>query len=268
MFSHFTLGTNDLEKAKTFYSALMETLGLALLESSQEHRYLMLGPSDHRFPHLFICLPFDNLPATWANGYHIAFHATDTETVDQFHATALAEGGLDEGAPGLRPEYAADYYGAYVRDPDGNKLQAVCYTAGRSAGATGDVISHITIGHADFGRDRAFYDAVLETLGIVELPEEGDAESVGYGHPGVELPVLYLQPTFDGRPATWGNGTHTAFAAPSRDAVDRFHAAALSRGGTCEGPPGPRPQYSANYYGAYVRDLVGNKLQAVCREPA
>ena len=82
----------------------------------------MFGPAGDQHPHLFICRPFDNLPATWSNGYHIAFNAPDTETVDRFHATALAEGGYDEGAPGIRTEYAADYYGAYARDPDGNKI--------------------------------------------------------------------------------------------------------------------------------------------------
>ena len=267
MFSHFTLGTNDLGRAESFYTSLMVTLGQSLIDSSAEYGYLMYGPDDNRFPHLFICRPFDRLPASWSNGFHIAFNVPDTETVDRFHAAALAAGGIDEGAPGLRPDYAPDYYGAYVRDPDGNKLQAVCYKKGRRVGPTGDILSHITVGSADLARERAFYEAVLAPLGIVELPEESDPESSGYGIAGFELPVLYVHPPFDGRPATWGNGTHVAFAAPSRQAVDQFHAAALAQGGTCEGPPGPRPHYSANYYGAYVRDHVGNKLQAVCRDP-
>ncbi len=265
MFSHFTMGSNDLQRAGAFYSPVMEALGQSLVTTSPTDDYLMFAPPGQRFPHLFICRPFDNLPATWSNGYHIAFNVADQEAVDQFHAAALANGGLDEGAPGLRPEYAPDYYGGYVRDPDGNKLQAVCYTSGRRAGSTGNVISHITVGHADLDRERAFYTATLAPLGIVELPEEGDEASVGFGLAGFELPVVYVQPPFDGRPATWGNGTHTAFAAPSRDAVDSFHAAALAHGGTCGGPPGLRPQYSENYYAAYVLDPVGNKLQAVCR---
>lgn len=267
MFSHFTLGTNDLPRAEDFYSALMATLGQTLVDSSSEYGYLMFAPPERRHPHLFICRPFNNLPATWSNGYHIAFNTPDARTVDLFHETALGKGGYDEGQPGLRPQYAKDYYGAYVRDPDGNKLQAVCYTGGRRAASSGDIISHITIGHTDIERERTFYLAVLGTLGITELPEEGDAMSAGFGLAGFQLPVVYVQPTFDGRPATWGNGTHTAFAAPSRNSVDRFHAAALAHGGTCDGPPGLRPHYSEHYYGAYVRDAVGNKLQAVCREP-
>ncbi|MGI9451870.1 MAG: VOC family protein [Geminicoccaceae bacterium] len=267
MFSHFTFGTNDLKRAENFYSALMATLGQSLLEALPEEGELMFGLPDRRFPYLFICRPFDGLPATWSNGFHIAFNAPDKDMVDRFHATALAHGGYDDGAPGLRTIYNPDYYAAYIRDPDGNKLQAVCYLNGRRAGPTGDVISHITIGHADLERERAFYKAVLGTLHIVEIPEEGDATCAGFGYPRYRMPIVYVQQPFDGRPASFGNGTHVAFKADSRDAVDRFHAAALAQGGMCEGKPGLRPNYSGNYYAAYVRDLVGNKLQAVCREP-
>lgn len=266
MFSHFTLGTDDLERAQSFYTSVLATLGQSLLETAPDEGYLMYGPPDRGHPHLFISRPFDGLPATWSNGFHIAYRVLDTAAVERFFEAALAHGGYDEGEPGMRPQYSADYYGAYVRDPDGNKLQAVCYTGGRRAGATGDIVSHITLGLADLDRERSFYSAVLGALGIVELPEESDEESSGYGIVGYELPVVYVQPTFDGRPATWGNGTHTAFAADSRDAVDRFHAAALAYGGTCDGPPGLRLNYSPNYYAAYVRDPVGNKLQAVCRK--
>ncbi|MDX1402513.1 MAG: VOC family protein, partial [Kiloniellales bacterium] len=99
-------------------------------------------------------------------------------------------------------------------------------------------------------------------------PEEGDDTSAGFGRKGFELPVLYLQETFDGRPASWGNGTHFALHAESREDVDRFHEAGLAHGGSSEGAPGLRPQYSPHYYGAYLRDPAGNKLQAVCRKSA
>ena len=177
----------------------------------------------------------------------------------------MANSGIDEGAPGLRSHYAKDYYGAYVRDPDGNKLQAVCYTNGRSQGETGKWISHITLGHDDLVRETRFYDAIFAALGVTAVELESDYESVGYGYEGIDLPITYVQPAFNGRTATWGNGTHTAFKADSRHAVDQFYQAALNNGGVCDGPPGLRPNYSDNYYAAYVRDPVGNKLQAVCR---
>ncbi len=268
MFSHFTLGTNDLARAETFYSALGPTLGLPLLGIDHEDGHLRIGPNDRSGPPLIVCRPFDDLPATWSNGFHVAFNATGPETVDRFHATALAHGGYDEGGPGLRSIYSPDYYAAYVRDPDGNKLQAVCYLDGRKAAPTGDMISHITIGHADLERARSFYTSVLGTLGIDEIPEEGDANTAGFGFPGFRTPIVYVQRPFDGRPASFGNGTHIAFTASSQEAVDQFHEAALAHGGISAGGPGPRPQYSAHYYAAYVLDQVGNKLQAVCRKPA
>jgi len=78
-------------------------------------------------PRIFIYYPFDERPATWGNGTHVAFIANSRAAVDEFHKAALTNGGFDEGAPGIRKEYKPDYYAAYVRDPDGNKLQAVCY---------------------------------------------------------------------------------------------------------------------------------------------
>jgi len=268
MFSHFSLGSNDLLRSEAFYSALMPTLGQTLLEVSHDEGYVAFGRPGWRHPQLFIGRPFDGLPATWSHGFHIAFMAKDKEAVHQFYESAINHGGYDDGAPGLRSIYAPDYYAAYVRDPDGNKLQAVCYLEGRKAGPTGDVISHITIGHADLEKARSFYTNVLEPLGLVDIPKEGDATSAGFGFKGFRTPIVYVQLPFDGRPASFGNGTHVAFSAPSRDAVESFHAAALKSGGSSEGAPGPRPHYSADYYGAYVRDLVGNKLQAVCRKPA
>jgi catechol 2,3-dioxygenase-like lactoylglutathione lyase family enzyme len=79
---------------------------------------------------------------------------------------------------------------------------------------------------------------------------------------------LFIVSPFDGGDAHPGNGPHAAFLAPNRAAVDAFHAAALAHGGTDEGAPAPRPHYHAHYYGAYVRDPDGNKLQAVCHRRA
>ena len=125
MFSHVTVGTNDLAKAGAFYDAVFEALGMS--RGFEEETFISYGErSGGRF---FVMSPFDGEPATVGNGVHAAFRAADRVSVDAFHAAALANGGSDEGAPGLRPHYHADYYGAYVRDPDGNKLQAVSHEA-------------------------------------------------------------------------------------------------------------------------------------------
>ena len=73
--------------------------------------------------------PSDGQPASAGNGVHIAFDAGTRAQVDEFYRVALANGGADAGAPGLRPEYDANYYGAFVRDPDGNKIEAVSFQA-------------------------------------------------------------------------------------------------------------------------------------------
>jgi catechol 2,3-dioxygenase-like lactoylglutathione lyase family enzyme len=126
MFSHVTLGTNDLEQARRFYAPVMATLGIGVPFELPG----MLVYGEMIGPKLFILAPFDGRPAGVGNGVHVALLAKSRAEVDSFHAAALANGGSDEGAPGLRPHYHANYYGAYVRDPDGNKLQAVCHSAG------------------------------------------------------------------------------------------------------------------------------------------
>jgi catechol 2,3-dioxygenase-like lactoylglutathione lyase family enzyme len=127
MYSHITLGTNDLAKAKEFYDAALAPLGLsAVMEFDGAVGY---GESSEPGTRLFVCTPFDGKAASFGNGTHIAPNAPTRAAVDAFHAAAMAQGGSDEGAPGLRPQYTPNYYGAYVRDLDGNKLQAVCYAS-------------------------------------------------------------------------------------------------------------------------------------------
>ncbi|CAN0415801.1 unnamed protein product, partial [Discosporangium mesarthrocarpum] len=93
-------------------------------------RETFISYGDRSGARFFIMNPFDGNPASTGNGAHAAFVAESRADVDAFHAAALAAGGTDEGAPGLRPHYHEDYYAAYVRDPDGNKLQAVCRKPG------------------------------------------------------------------------------------------------------------------------------------------
>lgn len=123
MFSHVTVGSSDLDRSRAFYEPVMTTLGIK--QPFQMPGALVFG--ELAGLKLFVLKPFDGNPASVGNGAHAAFLAPDRAAVDAFHAAALASGGSDEGAPGLRPHYHANYYGAYVRDPDGNKLQAVCH---------------------------------------------------------------------------------------------------------------------------------------------
>lgn len=127
------------------------------------------------------------------------------------------------------------------------------------------IISHITLGTNDKARSAAFYDVVLGAIGFARLPKPAD-KPLAYDKDG-EMPTIYIYTPEDGRPATWGNGTHVAFIAETRPQVHAFHELALTHGGMNEGAPGPRPHFGETYYAAYVRDPDGNKLQAVCYAP-
>ena len=119
------------------------------------------------------------------------------------------------------------------------------------------VLSHVSLGTNDFERATAFYDKVLEALAIGRIMEHPGA--VAYGR---MFPEFWVQKPMNDAPASAGNGTHFAFAALSKEAVDRFHTLAIEAGGTDEGAPGPRPHYGEPYYGAFVRDPDGHKIEA------
>jgi catechol 2,3-dioxygenase-like lactoylglutathione lyase family enzyme len=125
MFSHVMLGARDLARLVAFYDAVLAPLGLVRRrEPGDGGGACWLRPGE-RMPQFFVQAPFDGQPATAGNGVMVAFLAPDHAAVDRAHAAGLAAGGTDEGAPGLRPHYGEGYYGAYLRDPEGNKLHVV-----------------------------------------------------------------------------------------------------------------------------------------------
>ncbi len=127
------------------------------------------------------------------------------------------------------------------------------------------MLAYATVGAADMAKSIDFYDAVLGPLGAVRF-YTGD-NSAGYRVGDEDQPVLWVMHPYDKQSARCGNGIMVGFTAPSRAAVDEFHAAALSLGGSCEGKPGLR-DYGPDIYIAYVRDPVGNKISAICTVPA
>lgn len=124
MIHHVSVGTGDLERARAFYDPVLALRGMRLILADE--RSLNYGTGDILFS---VEMPVDGRPASPGNGVHVAFAARDRAMVQNFHRTALAHGGSDDGAPGLRPEYDAHYFGAFVRDPDGNKIEAVSFAA-------------------------------------------------------------------------------------------------------------------------------------------
>jgi lactoylglutathione lyase len=127
MFSHVTLGVRDYQRAFAFYRELAEILGLSPRFEDAAKGWAGCQPAGGGRPLFVISIPFDGRSATPGNGMMVAFAAISRDVVDRAHAFALAHGGTDEGAPGLRPQYHPDYYGGYFRDPDGNKLCVVCH---------------------------------------------------------------------------------------------------------------------------------------------
>ena len=124
MFSHVTLGADDLDAAGRFYDALLIPLGLERREVKPDGGAVGLcwRLKGQRTPWFFVFRPFDGRPATAGNGTMLAFLAPSEEVVRQCYAAAMAAGGRCEGPPGERPHYAPGYYGAYLRDPQGNKV--------------------------------------------------------------------------------------------------------------------------------------------------
>lgn len=116
------------------------------------------------------------------------------------------------------------------------------------------------VGVTDFARAMAFYEPVLGALGIRFRFQEPERPWAGWQSSPEPRPLFLIGRPFDRQPHHPGNGQMIAFLAESREQVDRIHALALRSGGTCDGAPGPRPQYHADYYGAYFRDPDGNKL--------
>jgi catechol 2,3-dioxygenase-like lactoylglutathione lyase family enzyme len=120
--SHVSIGTNDFPRAKAFYDAVLATLRIDCLMDTEDG-----SGYGRRLPEFWVGFAYDGADASPGNGVHVCFNAHSAEEVQAFHATALALGAQDEGKPGLRREYADNYYAAFVRDLDGNKIEAVFF---------------------------------------------------------------------------------------------------------------------------------------------
>jgi catechol 2,3-dioxygenase-like lactoylglutathione lyase family enzyme len=119
MIGYVTLGALDLAASTAFYEAVLGAIGYE--RKPRDDAFVYFGPKGGA-PNVALCNPYDGQPARAGNGIMIAFAAASPEAVEAAHAAALANGGLDEGAPGFRPPTSRAWYGAYVRDPTGNKL--------------------------------------------------------------------------------------------------------------------------------------------------
>lgn len=129
MFSHIHLGVADFPRALAFYRAVLGELGIQERFCDPARPWAGWQSAPGPRPLFLIGRPYDGAPHAAGNGQMVAFLASTREAVVAAFTAALAHGGTSEGAPGLRPEYHADYYGAYFRDPEGNKVCVVCHAA-------------------------------------------------------------------------------------------------------------------------------------------
>ncbi|MGJ3264611.1 MAG: VOC family protein [Salinarimonas sp.] len=130
IFSHVMVGANDVARLVAFYDAVLAPLGLARGHtepdgSDTDRAGACWTRPETGWPQFWVQAPFDRRPASVGNGVQVSFMAPSRAAVDATHAAAMAAGGTDEGSPGERPHYGAGYYGAYCRDPEGNKIHFV-----------------------------------------------------------------------------------------------------------------------------------------------
>jgi lactoylglutathione lyase len=138
MLSHIFVGGSDIDRALKIYEPLMAALKIEPRFCDRSRPWAGWQTAGGPRPLFLIGTPYDEQPPHPGNGHMVAFLAADRAAVRKVYEVALENGGTSEGKPGLRPEYHANYYGAYFRDPDGNKLSVACHSPEGEAHANGD----------------------------------------------------------------------------------------------------------------------------------
>ena len=236
LFDHVTLRVSDLEASRRCYD-------LALAELGYDEPYRAEGFSE--WEDLGIK---EGDPPT--RNLHLALVASARDQVDSWWQAMTAAGHPDDGEPGPRPQYTPSYYGAFVRDPDGNSLEAV-HREGIERGV--NRLDHLWIRVRDLTESRLFYETVAPTVGL--RVRDGDERRFHVVGAGRSFALVQDEPVTE--------NVHIAFPASDQATVDAFHRAALEAGFRDNGAPGERPQYHEGYYGAFVLDPDGNNIEAV-----
>jgi catechol 2,3-dioxygenase-like lactoylglutathione lyase family enzyme len=241
MFDHVGIAVSDLAVSERFYRTVLSVLGV---EPSHADAELVewedwdIGPTDREH--------------AVTRGLHIGFRAPDHAAVDAFWQAGVDAGDPSDGAPGPRPVYGPDYYGAFLLDPDGNSVEAVHLA--REHPVPDGCIDHLRLRVRDPQASRRFYATVAPYAGLRLARDEPDR--VLFRGEDFSLSLVH-----DERPLT--EHVHIAFTADADATVRAFHAAALAAGYEDHGAPGERAVYHPGYYGAFVLDPDGNNIEAV-----
>jgi catechol 2,3-dioxygenase-like lactoylglutathione lyase family enzyme len=234
---HITIRVSDRAASEAFYDTVLETIGIG--RSGRDDEYTVWKGQ--------FSLAAADVGHLVTRHLHVGFAAPSREHVDTFWRAGTGAGYGDDGAPGPRPEYSDDYYGAFLLDPDGSSAEAVHHgdTASR------DSIDHLWIGVADLESAKRFYELAAPFTGFDlknVLPER-----VHFGGANASFGLVDRRPT---------ENLHIAFEATDNDTVDAFHRELTKAGYADNGTPGER-HYHRGYYGAFVLDPDGNNVEVV-----
>jgi catechol 2,3-dioxygenase-like lactoylglutathione lyase family enzyme len=231
VFDHLEIHVSDLAASRAFYT---EALGLP----TNDGQWIEWGD--------FGITPVDDEHPLSRN-LHVGFGVPDRDAVEAWWTRMTGAGYESDGEPGPRPEYSAAYYGAFVRDPDGHSIEAVCHET-TNVGA----VDHVWFRTRDVAGVRRFMEAVAPAVGITLRHDTPDR--VQYSDGTGSFSFVAGEPT---------QNVHYAFGVPDVDAVRRFHEAATAAGYRSNGEPGERPEYHPGYHGAFVFDPDGHNAEAV-----
>ncbi len=237
MFDHVTIRVSDQAASERFYDTVLPRVQVE--ERDRAGPYAEWGDFS-------IAQATDDQPVT--RRLHVAFFAPSREVVDEFWRVGTEAGYPDDGAPGLRPQYSEDYYGAFLLDPDGNSVEAVQHGRTREPGQ----IDHLWIRVADVSASRRFYETIAPHAGLRlanVLPER-----VHFAGASSSFALVVGEPT---------EQLHMAFPADDDETVRAFHRAATEAGYRDNGAAGERAVYHPGYYGAFVLDPDGNNVEVV-----
>jgi catechol 2,3-dioxygenase-like lactoylglutathione lyase family enzyme len=238
VFDHVTIRASDRSTSEQFYETVLRTLRI-----EQTHK----DDDFTEWNDFSLAQASAGSPPT--RRLHIGFAAPSRAHVDEFWRVGIAAGYTDDGAPGPRPQYSEDYYGAFLLDPDGNSAEAVHHGSAQNRGS----IDHLWVRVTDLEASTRFYETVGPAAGF----------RVGSESPGrTQFACISGSFSVVGGDAPSEN-VHIAFAADDNETVDRFHREATAAGYRDNGAPGERPTYHEGYYGAFVLDPDGNNVEVV-----
>ena len=245
IFDRVTIRVSDLDRSRRFYDTALATLGFGDPTRDGE----LLEWSD-----LSISQASAEKPVT--RHVHIGLAAPSRDVVDEFWRALVEAGFVDDGRPGLREQYEAGYYGAFLLDPDENSIEAVHAENVRRDGSS---IDHVWLRVSDVAASRHFYETVAAILGFRLESDRGTRAHFHGDRAGLTVTTSEDSLSVE-RPRT--ENAHLAFPAPDPRAVDEFHRVAVAAGYRDNGRPDERRCHAGDY-GAFVLDPDGNTVEAV-----